>query len=165
MSALVDTLVKKPLNSLDRLGEQLAFYIKALAWSGKSVTRYRKEILRLLAEVTLGTGALAVIGGTVGVMGGYVFNVVLQDGTPGSYIASFTALAHLPDLWQGQAKALVFGFIAAVVASYKGMNAGGGPKGVGDAVNQSVVITFMLLFVANFAMTAIYFQLVPPKGA
>ena len=40
-----------------------------------------------------------------------------------------------------------------------------GPKGVGDAVNQSVVITFMLLFVANFSMTAIYFQLVPPKGA
>jgi phospholipid/cholesterol/gamma-HCH transport system permease protein len=67
MSAL-DTLVRKPLNSLDRLGEQLAFYIKALAWSGKSVTRYRREILRLLAEVTLGSGALAVIGGTVGVI-------------------------------------------------------------------------------------------------
>jgi phospholipid/cholesterol/gamma-HCH transport system permease protein len=68
VSALLDNLVKKPLNSLDHLGEQLAFYIKALAWSGKSVTRYRKEILRLLAEVTLGTGALAVIGGTVGVI-------------------------------------------------------------------------------------------------
>ena len=38
------------------------------------------------------------------------------------------------------AKALVFGLIAAIVASYKGMNAGGGPKGVGDAVNESVVI-------------------------
>src|SRR3989440_4738782 len=68
MSALMDTLVRRPLSSLDRLGEQLAFYIKALAWSGKSVTRYRKEILRLLAEVTLGSGALAVIGGTVGVI-------------------------------------------------------------------------------------------------
>ncbi|HEY6739827.1 MAG TPA: ABC transporter permease, partial [Actinopolymorphaceae bacterium] len=45
------------------------------------------------------------------------------------------------------------------------MNAGGGPKGVGDAVNQSVVITFMLLFFANFVMQAIYFQIVPPKGA
>ena len=98
-------------------------------------------------------------------MGGYVFNVVLQDGTPGAYLASFTALAQLPDLWQGQVKALVFGLIAALVASYKGINAGGGPKGVGDAVNQSVVITFMLLFVANFVMTAIYFQVVPPKGA
>jgi phospholipid/cholesterol/gamma-HCH transport system permease protein len=101
----------------------------------------------------------------VGVMGGYVFNVVLQDGTPGAYLASFTALAQLPDLWQGLAKALVFGLVAAVVASYKGMNAKGGPKGVGDAVNESVVITFMLLFVVNFVMSAIYLQLVPPKGA
>jgi phospholipid/cholesterol/gamma-HCH transport system permease protein len=55
--------------------------------------------------------------------------------------------------------------IAAIVASYMGMNAGGGPKGVGDAVNESVVITFLLLFIVNFAMSAIYFQLVPPKGA
>ena len=39
----------------------------------------------------------------------------------------------------------------------------GGPKGVGDAVNESVVISFMLLFVINFVMSAIYFQLVPPK--
>src|SRR6187401_1339255 len=77
----------------------------------------------------------------VGVAGGYVFNVVLQD----------------------MAQALVFGLIAAIVAAYKGMNAGGGPKGVGDAVNESVVITFMLLFVVNFVMSAIYFQLVPPK--
>ncbi len=61
----------------------------------------------------------------VGVAGGYVFNVVLQGGTPGAYIASFTALAQLPDLYQGMAKALVFGLIAAIVASYKGMNAGG----------------------------------------
>jgi phospholipid/cholesterol/gamma-HCH transport system permease protein len=99
----------------------------------------------------------------VGVAGGYVFNVVLQDGTPGAYLSSFTALAQLPDLWQGMAKALVFGLIAAVVASYKGMNAKGGPKGVGDAVNESVVITFLLLFLSNFIMSAIYFQLVPPK--
>jgi phospholipid/cholesterol/gamma-HCH transport system permease protein len=101
----------------------------------------------------------------VGVMGGYVFNVVLQDGTPGAYLASFTALAQLPDVWQGLAKALVFGLVAAIVASYKGMNAKGGPKGVGDAVNESVVITFMLLFVVNFVLSAIYLQLVPPKGA
>ena len=100
----------------------------------------------------------------VGVVGGYVFNVVMQGGTPGAYLASFTALAQLPDLYQGMAKALVFGLIAAVVASYKGMNAGGGPKGVGDAVNESVVVSFMLLFVVNFVMSAIYFQLVPAKG-
>ena len=60
-------------------------------------------------------------------------------------------------------KALVFGMIAAIVAAYKGMSAGGGPKGVGDAVNESVVITFLLLFIVNLVISAIYLQLVPPK--
>ena len=100
----------------------------------------------------------------VGVIGGYFFNVILQGGTPGAYMASFTALAQIADLVTGQIKAVLFGLIAALVAAYKGLNAGGGPKGVGDAVNQSVVITFMLLFLVNFIITAIYFQIVPQKG-
>ena len=54
---------------------------------------------------------------------------------------------------------------AGIVAAYRGLNPSGGPKGVGDAVNQSVVITFILLFAVNLVMTAIYFQLVPPKGS
>jgi len=101
----------------------------------------------------------------VGVAGGYYFNVILQGGTPGAYLASFSALAQLPDLYAGEIKALLFGVIAGVVASYKGLNAGGGPKGVGDAVNQSVVITFLLLFFVNFIVTAVYFQVVPAKGS
>jgi len=101
----------------------------------------------------------------VGVMGGYFFNVVLQHGTPGAYLASFQALGQLPDLVVGEFKALVFGAVAALVASYKGMTARGGPKGVGDAVNHSVVITFMLLFALNFVITAVYFQIVPQKGS
>jgi phospholipid/cholesterol/gamma-HCH transport system permease protein len=100
----------------------------------------------------------------VGVAGGYLFNVVMQGGTPGAYLASFQALGQVPDLVVGEIKALVFGAVAALVAAYKGMFAGGGPKGVGDAVNQSVVITFMLLFALNFIITAVYFQVVPQKG-
>ncbi len=99
----------------------------------------------------------------VGVAGGYFFNVVIQGGTPGAYLASFTALAQIADLVTSEIKAVLFGLIAAVVASYKGLTAGGGPKGVGDAVNQAVVITFMLLFVVNFVVSAIYFQVVPQK--
>src|SRR5438874_4203751 len=94
----------------------------------------------------------------VGVVGGYFFNVVMQHGTPGAYLASFSALAQLPDLWISEIKAVIFGFVAAVVASYRGLNPKGGPKGVGDAVNQSVVITFLLLFVLNLVLTTIYLQ-------
>jgi phospholipid/cholesterol/gamma-HCH transport system permease protein len=57
-----------PLTTLDNLGEQLAFYARAVAWMPRTLRRYRREVLRLLAEVSFGTGALAVVGGTVGVI-------------------------------------------------------------------------------------------------
>ena len=100
----------------------------------------------------------------VGVCGGYFFNVVLQGGTPGAYLASFSALAQLPDLYVGELKALIFGFIAGVVACYRGLHPAPGAKGVGDAVNQSVVITFLLLFFVNFVLTTLYLQVIPAKG-
>ncbi|HEU5108759.1 MAG TPA: ABC transporter permease, partial [Micromonosporaceae bacterium] len=100
----------------------------------------------------------------VGVVGGYYFNVVLQGGTPGAYLASFNALAQVPDLWISEIKAALFGFVAGIVAAYRGLNPAPGPKGVGDAVNQTVVITFLLLFLINVVLTAIYLNLVPPKG-
>lgn len=101
----------------------------------------------------------------VGVIGGYFFNVVLQGGTPGAYLASFSAIAQLPDIYISELKALLFGLIAGVVAAYKGLNPSPGPKGVGDAVNQAVVITFLLLFFVNFILTTIYLQVVPAKGS
>nr|WP_218936298.1 ABC transporter permease [Actinomadura citrea] len=119
------------------------------------------RVLACMAVAVLLNGLVSV----VGVAGGYFFNVLLQDGTPGAYLASFSALAQLPDLYIGEFKALIFGFIAGVVAAYRGLNPNAGPKGVGDAVNQSVVITFLMLFFVNLVLTAIYLQVVPPKGA
>jgi phospholipid/cholesterol/gamma-HCH transport system permease protein len=63
-------IAQAPLNLLDQLGDQLSFYIRALAWIPRTVRRYGKEIARILAEVSFGSGALAVIGGTIGVMVG-----------------------------------------------------------------------------------------------
>ncbi len=57
-----------PLGLLDDLGEQMSFYVRAIAWTPRTVRRYKKEVLRLLSEVVFGAGALSVIGGTVGVI-------------------------------------------------------------------------------------------------
>jgi phospholipid/cholesterol/gamma-HCH transport system permease protein len=73
----------KPLRTLDSLGEELAFFIKALAWTPRTLRRYKKEILRILAEVTLGSGALAVIGGTVGVITAMCFFTGTEVGLQG----------------------------------------------------------------------------------
>jgi phospholipid/cholesterol/gamma-HCH transport system permease protein len=98
-----------------------------------------------------------------GVAGGYFFNVVLQGVTPGAYFEGATSLLQLADLLASLFKAWIFGFIAAIVATHKGMHCEKGPAGVGRAVNQSVVMTFILVFIANYVLTTLYFVLVPPK--
>jgi phospholipid/cholesterol/gamma-HCH transport system permease protein len=67
-TARLDERVDRWLAWLDMLGDQLAFYARSLAWTPRAIRRYRREVLRLLSEVAFGSGALALIGGTVGVM-------------------------------------------------------------------------------------------------
>ena len=136
--------------------------LDAMEVLGISVTE-RLVVPRVLAMAYVAV-LLNAVATAVGVMGGYIFNVLVQGGSPGAYIQSFTTLAQLPDLWVGELKALVFGLIAGIVAAHQGVNAKGGPQGVGNGVNQSVVISFVLLFVVNAILTAVYYQIVPPKG-
>ena len=59
---------RRPLDFLDALGSQLSFYLRAVAWTPRTLRRYKREVVRLLGEVSFGAGALAVVGGTVGVI-------------------------------------------------------------------------------------------------
>ena len=79
----VQDIVGRPVAALDDLGGQLRFYVRSLAWSGRTLTRYKKEVVRLLAEVSLGTGALSVIGGTVGVIAFLAFFTGTEVGLQG----------------------------------------------------------------------------------
>lgn len=54
--------------SLQDLGHQLRFYGQAVRWAPRTLRRYPAETLRVLADVALGSGGMAVVGGTVGVM-------------------------------------------------------------------------------------------------
>src|SRR5918999_3012471 len=96
-------------------------------------------IERLVAPRVVATMFVAVmINGIVigaGIGGGYFFTVIVQGGSAGAFLANFTALASLQDLWIAMIKAVVFGWLAAIVGAYKRLTAGGGPSGVGRAVN------------------------------
>jgi phospholipid/cholesterol/gamma-HCH transport system permease protein len=52
-------------------------------------------------------------------------------------------------------KAMLFGVVAGLVGCYRGLTVKGGPKGVGVAVNETVVYAFICLFVINVLTTAI----------
>lgn len=133
--------------------------IDALRVLGVDVT-HRLVLPRVVAAMFVGALVTSVVMG-VGIGGGYFFNVVLQGGTSGVYVDSFKTLASMPDLYASVAKGAVFGVLAALVGSFKGLRAKGGPKGVGQAVNETVVMTFLLLFTVNYVITTIYFQVLP----
>jgi phospholipid/cholesterol/gamma-HCH transport system permease protein len=136
--------------------------IDALAALGISPIQ-RLVVPRVLAMILVAV-VLNGLATVVGIAGGYYFNVVVQGGTPGAYIASFNTVAQVSDIWLSEIKAALFGLVAGIVAAYRGLNPAPGPKGVGQAVNQSVVISFVLVFLVDFVVTAIYLQLMPPKG-
>ena len=71
------------LDGVDGLGRQMLFYLRVIASVPRTLKNYRKEIVRLLAEVTLGSGSLAVIGGTVGVITAMCFFTGTEVGLQG----------------------------------------------------------------------------------
>ncbi|MDQ3156717.1 MAG: ABC transporter permease [Actinomycetota bacterium] len=83
MANKVADLYQKPLGFLDGLGQQMLFYVRVFKAVPRAFVGYRKEIMRLLAEVTLGSGALAVIGGTIGVIAAMCFFTGTEVGIQG----------------------------------------------------------------------------------
>jgi phospholipid/cholesterol/gamma-HCH transport system permease protein len=83
-------VANRPLQTLDGFGDQMSFYLRTLAWVPRALRRYSKETLRLLAEVSFGSGALAVIGGTIGVMVGMTIFTGVVVGLQG-----YTALSQI----------------------------------------------------------------------
>ncbi|HWS93148.1 MAG TPA: ABC transporter permease, partial [Mycobacterium sp.] len=65
----VKQLLERCWAGWERLGLQFVFYLRALGLTTVAVRQYTTETLRLIAQMGLGTGALAVIGGTVGIIG------------------------------------------------------------------------------------------------
>ena len=55
--------------TLTRIGTQAEFYGATIAYTRAALVHYRVEILRQVAQMSLGAGALAVIGGTVVIVG------------------------------------------------------------------------------------------------
>jgi phospholipid/cholesterol/gamma-HCH transport system permease protein len=61
--------LERPIGGTRRIGDQTLFYGKAIAGVPFAVVRYRREVIRLTAEISMGAGVLAMIGGTVVIVG------------------------------------------------------------------------------------------------
>ncbi|TDH52867.1 ABC transporter permease [Mycobacterium eburneum] len=109
---------------------------------------------RVLAA-TLISLMLASLVTITGIVGGYFFSVYLQHVTPGAFAGGLTLLVGPSEVIVCLIKAAIFGMTAGLIACYKGIHVEGGPAGVGNAVNETVVFTFLALFVINVIATAV----------
>jgi phospholipid/cholesterol/gamma-HCH transport system permease protein len=118
---------------------------------------HRLVVPRVLgcALVSLALNAVVTV---VGLASAFVFSVFVQRASAGLFVSNLTLLTNASDFVVSEVKATVFGLQAGLVGCYLGINAKGGPKGVGDAVNLAVVFSFLMLFLTNSVITAVFLQ-------
>jgi phospholipid/cholesterol/gamma-HCH transport system permease protein len=112
---------------------------------------------RVLAAMTVAL-ALSSIVIMAGLAGAFFFCVFIQHVSAGAFVAGLTLLTGAADVFVSLSKAALFGLAAGLIACYKGISVSGGPAGVGNAVNETVVFTFMVLFAINVIVTAVGIQ-------
>src|SRR5256714_473660 len=98
------------------------------------------------------TGLFNIYALLFGIFGGVLATVTFKAPL-GPFFATLLTNASTTDLWGSVVKTTLFGAIIAIVCCYKGMTASGGAEGVGRAVNQAVVISFLGIFAFNYVFT------------
>jgi phospholipid/cholesterol/gamma-HCH transport system permease protein len=95
----------------------------------------------------------------------YIMSVTFTEVTPGSFWLSFGSFAKMVDVYFAIGKTLVFAAIVVTISSLRGMEAKGGPRGVADAVNSSVVLNVVCIVFANLAITQLQTMFFPMEVA
>jgi phospholipid/cholesterol/gamma-HCH transport system permease protein len=132
--------------------------LDALAVIGVDVVR--SLVAPRVLALTLIMPAIMLFGLVISAFSGAIA-VTQFGGTVAAYFATFQAHFTIPDLIMNVIKTFGFGFIIAVICSYKGLEASGGSEGVGRAVNQAVVLAFVAVWVFNFAFNSSYQAAIP----
>ncbi|MBS4046496.1 MAG: MlaE family ABC transporter permease [Ferrovibrio sp.] len=111
---------------------------------------------RLLAA-TLSLPVLVLVADIIGVMGGYLIATHKLGFNAGSYMKNTLDFLETLDVVSGLVKAAVFGFVIALMGCYHGFHSRGGAQGVGKATTDAVVSASILILVANYFVTELFF--------
>ena len=107
---------------------------------------------RLLASLLM-VPLLTTLMVLVGLLGGCVASVFSLQLSAVEFWRRSVNVLEFADLMQGFMKAVAFAFILATVGCYKGLTVRGGTQGVGRDTTQSVVISSVMIIVADTFLT------------
>lgn len=70
------------------------------------------------------------------------------------YLGKLSSFMYVQDIYEGLIKAVVFGFLIAVIACYQGFQVSGGAEGVGKGTNMAVVWGMVICLIVDFFLTS-----------
>lgn len=99
------------------------------------------------------------VGDIIGIFGGFTVATLSLGFNPATYIRNTVDFIEPLDVISSLTKGAAFGFCAALMGCYYGMNSGRGAMGVGKATKGSVEAAAVLILSANFLLTGVFFSL------
>ncbi len=114
---------------------------------------------RLIALVVM-LPALTIFCDVIGLLGAYVVAIFITHITSTQFWSAVFDRLIFGNIFVGLLKPVLFSFVIAFVACYKGFTSEGGTKGVGRATTESVVLSSILILVVNFLITKVVFSLI-----
>ena len=113
---------------------------------------------RVMAAVIV-VPLLVGVGDIIGIFGGYAVATGTLGFNPAGYIRNTVDFLEPLDIISSLTKGAVFGFSAALMGCYHGMNSGRGAMGVGRATKSAVEGAAVMILAANFVLTGVFFSL------
>ncbi|MDB5468267.1 MAG: organic solvent resistance transport system permease, partial [Phenylobacterium sp.] len=117
---------------------------------------FRYLVAPRLAAAIVTLPLITIVADIIGIAGGWVVATQALHFSPMVYIRHTWDFLQAWDLVSGLVKAIVFGFIVALMGCYHGLHASGGARGVGRATTHAVVSAAILVFAADYLMSALF---------
>lgn len=118
-------------------------------------------VLPRLLAIVLMTPLLGVYFSLCGLMGGLIITVITLDFTPLFFIQSVFESMQFVDLWGGILKGAVFGFLIGSLSLAIGLRTRGGSEAVGVSTKEAVVVSSVVLLVADFFLAQFLVRFYP----
>lgn len=89
----------------------------------------------------------------VAMIGSYILVVFIVDLDKAIFLEKIRQTVEVKHLMEGLFKSAIFGLVFGLVCTYRGFYTTGGAKGVGEATNQGVVTSMVMVIVLDYFMT------------
>jgi len=129
---------------------------QVLAIEALGANPIHKLVVPRVMATTLAAPILATIGTVIGIIGGMFITIMEAGVTARFYFDQVRRTVEVDDFFSGLAKTVFFGFFIGLIACYQGLRTSGGTVGVGKATTYAVVISSLMVFIADFFLTKLF---------